>query len=104
MTYHVLRGNFRHAQRAQIRWLPLPDLRLRLLLLGVIVVVNTMIGLATPPYGLLLFVVSSITNSPIRDTIRHLLPFLAIMIAGLAIITFLPDLVLWLPRLYGYRG
>jgi len=71
---------------------------------GVIVVVNTMIGLATPPYGLLLFVVSSITNSPIRDTIRHLLPFLAIMIAGLAIITFLPDLVLWLPRLYGYRG
>lgn len=71
---------------------------------GVIVVVNTMIGLATPPYGLLLFVVTSITRSTIRDTIRHLLPFLAIMIAGLAIITFLPDLVLWLPRLYGYSG
>ena len=71
---------------------------------GVIVVVNTMIGLATPPYGLLLFVVTSITKSPIRDTIRHLLPFLAIMIAGLAIITFVPDLVLWLPRLYGYKG
>lgn len=71
---------------------------------GVIVVVNTMIGLATPPYGLLLFVVTSITKSPIRDTIRHLLPFLAIMVAGLAIITFVPDLVLWLPRLYGYKG
>jgi tripartite ATP-independent transporter DctM subunit len=71
---------------------------------GVIVVVNTMIGLATPPYGLLLFVVTSITKSPIGDTIRHLLPFLAIMIAGLAIITFVPDLVLWLPRLYGYKG
>jgi len=71
---------------------------------GVIVVVNTMIGLATPPYGLLLFVVTSITRSPIGDTIRHLLPFLAIMIAGLAIITFVPDLVLWLPRLYGYKG
>ena len=71
---------------------------------GVIVVVNTMIGLATPPYGLLLFVVTSITRSPIRETIRHLLPFLAILIAGLAIITFLPDLVLWLPRLYGYKG
>ena len=66
--------------------------------------VNTMIGLATPPYGLLLFVVTSITRSPIRDTIRHLLPFLAIMVAGLAIITFLPELVLWLPRLYGYNG
>ncbi|MEC7257068.1 MAG: TRAP transporter large permease, partial [Pseudomonadota bacterium] len=71
---------------------------------GVIVVVNTMIGLATPPYGLLLFVVTSITRAPIRDTIRHLLPFLALMIVGLGIITFLPDLVLWLPRLYGYRG
>lgn len=71
---------------------------------GVIVVVNTMIGLATPPYGLLLFVVSSITRSPVRETIRFLLPFLAIMIGGLAIITYVPDLVLWLPRLYGYNG
>lgn len=69
---------------------------------GVIVVVNTMIGLATPPYGLLLFVVSGITKSPIGQTIRHLLPFLAIMILGLGIITFVPDVVLWLPRLYGY--
>ncbi|KAA9008861.1 TRAP transporter large permease [Histidinibacterium aquaticum] len=71
---------------------------------GVIVVVNTMIGLATPPYGLLLFVVSSITKSPVAETIRYLLPFLAIMIGGLAIITYVPDLVLWLPRLYGYNG
>ena len=71
---------------------------------GVIVVVNTMIGLATPPYGLLLFVVTSITRAPIRQTIRHLLPFLAIMVVGLGIITFVPDLVLWLPRLYGYGG
>ncbi|MBY6154677.1 TRAP transporter large permease [Vannielia litorea] len=71
---------------------------------GVIVVVNTMIGLATPPYGLLLFVVTSITRSPIRQTIRYLLPFLAVLVAGLAIITFVPDVVLWLPRLYGYGG
>jgi tripartite ATP-independent transporter DctM subunit len=71
---------------------------------GVIVVVNTMIGLATPPYGLLLFVVTSITRSPISATIRHLLPFLAIMIVGLAMITFVEDVVLWLPRLYGYNG
>lgn len=71
---------------------------------GVIVVVNTMIGLATPPYGLLLFVVSSITRAPLRDTIWHLLPFLALMIVGLGVITFVPNLVLWLPRLYGYGG
>ncbi|OOY03238.1 TRAP transporter large permease [Thioclava sp. F28-4] len=71
---------------------------------GVVVVVNTMIGLATPPYGLLLFVVSGITKSPIGQTIRHLVPFLIIMIVGLAIITFVPGTVLWLPRLYGYGG
>ncbi|WP_316016116.1 TRAP transporter large permease [Roseobacter sp. HKCCA0434] len=71
---------------------------------GVIVVVNTMIGLATPPYGLLLFVVSSITRAPVKETIRHLLPFLGIMMVGLAVITFVPDVVLWLPRLYGYGG
>ncbi|SLN63716.1 Sialic acid TRAP transporter permease protein SiaT [Aquimixticola soesokkakensis] len=69
---------------------------------GVIVVVNTMIGLTTPPYGLLLFVVSSITKSPVAQTIRYLMPFLGIMIVGLGIITFVPGLVLWLPRLYGY--
>jgi tripartite ATP-independent transporter DctM subunit len=71
---------------------------------GVIVVVNTMIGLATPPYGLLLFVVSSITRVPVRQTIRCLLPFLAIMVVGLGVITFVPGVVLWLPRLYGYNG
>lgn len=71
---------------------------------GVVVVVNTMIGLATPPYGLLLFVVSSITRSPTGETIRHLLPFLAVMVIGLGLITFVPDLILWLPRLYGYSG
>ncbi|SFG78820.1 TRAP transporter, DctM subunit [Palleronia marisminoris] len=69
---------------------------------GVIVVVNTMLGLVTPPYGLLLFVVSGITRTPIGQTIWHLLPFVAIMIVGLAIITFIPSVVLWLPRLYGY--
>ena len=71
---------------------------------GVIVVVNTMIGLATPPYGLLLFVVSGLTKSPIGQTVRHLMPFLGIMIVGLGIITFVPGIVLWLPRLYGYAN
>jgi tripartite ATP-independent transporter DctM subunit len=69
---------------------------------GVIVVVNTMIGLATPPYGLLLFVVSGLTKTPIGETIRALLPFLGILIFGLLVITYVPDIVLWLPRLYGY--
>ncbi|SDK01637.1 TRAP transporter large permease [Aliiruegeria lutimaris] len=71
---------------------------------GVVVVVNTMIGLATPPYGLLLFVVSGITKAPIGQTIQSLLPFLFILIVGLAVITFAPGIVLALPRLYGYGG
>ncbi len=71
---------------------------------GVMVVVNIMLGLVTPPYGLLLFVMTSITGVPLRDLVRDVLPFLAAMITALAIITFVPEIVLWLPRLLGYEG
>ena len=63
-----------------------------------------MLGLVTPPYGLLLFVMTSITGVPLRDLVRDVLPFLAAMITALAIITFVPEIVLWLPRLLGYEG
>ncbi|WP_417725216.1 TRAP transporter large permease [Salipiger sp.] len=72
--------------------------------LGVIVVVNAMIGLITPPYGLLLFIVSSISGAPLMQIIRDLLPFLCALLVALGIITFCPDVVLWLPRLLGYQG
>jgi TRAP-type C4-dicarboxylate transport system permease large subunit len=71
---------------------------------GVMVVVNVMLGLVTPPYGLLLFVMTSITGVPLRDIVRDVLPFLAAMIVALALITFVPETVLWLPRLFGYEG
>jgi tripartite ATP-independent transporter DctM subunit len=71
---------------------------------GVMVVVNIMLGLVTPPYGLLLFVMNSITGVPLRDIVRDVMPFLAAMIVALAIITFVPETVLWLPRLFGYEG
>jgi C4-dicarboxylate transporter DctM subunit len=71
---------------------------------GVVVVVNIMIGLVTPPYGLLLFVMNNITGVPLRDIVRDALPFLIAMIASLALITFIPELVLSLPRLLGYQG
>ena len=71
---------------------------------GVMVVVNVMLGLVTPPYGLLLFVMTSITGVPLREIVRDVLPFLAAMIAALALITFVPETVLWLPRLLGYEG
>lgn len=71
---------------------------------GVVVVVNIMLGLITPPYGLLLFVMTRIANVPIRDIVREVLPFLWAMAASLALITLFPELVLWLPRLLGYQG
>jgi C4-dicarboxylate transporter, DctM subunit len=71
---------------------------------GVVVVVNLMIGLITPPYGLLLFVVSNIASASLLTIIRDILPFLLAMLAALALITFVPDVVLWLPRLFGYAG
>lgn len=71
---------------------------------GVVVVVNLMIGLITPPYGLLLFVVGSIAQAPLLPVIRDVLPFLTAMIGALLLITFVPDVVLWLPRLLGYAG
>lgn len=71
---------------------------------GVVVVVNAMIGLVTPPYGLLLFVVANITRAPLAAIIRDLMPFLYALVAALALITFWPDFVLFVPRLLGYQG
>jgi C4-dicarboxylate transporter, DctM subunit len=71
---------------------------------GVMVVVNIMLGLVTPPYGLLLFVMTSITGVPLRAIVREVMPFLGVMIVALAVITFVPETVLWLPRLFGYEG
>jgi tripartite ATP-independent transporter DctM subunit len=71
---------------------------------GVVAVVNIMIGLITPPYGLLLFIISAISGAPLRGIIRDTMPFVWAMLAALAIITFVPDTVLWLPRLMGYKG
>ncbi|MDP3414419.1 TRAP transporter large permease [Falsiroseomonas sp.] len=71
---------------------------------GVVVVVNIMLGLVTPPYGLLLFIVAKISNAPLSAVVRHTLPFVLAMMAALALITFIPELVLWMPRQFGYQG
>ncbi|MEQ9813708.1 MAG: TRAP transporter large permease [Azospirillaceae bacterium] len=71
---------------------------------GVVVVVNIMIGLSTPPFGLLLFVTANITRAPLGAIIRDLLPFLGMLIVSLLIITYVPDVVLTVPRLFGYQG
>ncbi|TMH71731.1 MAG: TRAP transporter large permease [Betaproteobacteria bacterium] len=71
---------------------------------GVVIVVNMMIGLLTPPYGVLLFVLSGLTGTPVKAIVRELVPFILALIAVLFLITFVPSLVLALPTLAGYIG
>ena len=71
---------------------------------GVVVVINVMIGLVTPPFGLLLFVVANMTRQPLAAIVRECVPFIAAAIVVLAIVTFVPDTILWLPRIFGYKG
>jgi C4-dicarboxylate transporter, DctM subunit len=71
---------------------------------GVMAVTNIMLGLVTPPYGLLLFMMTKVADVPLRDLVREVMPFLYVMIGALAAITLFPDLVLFLPRLMGYKG
>jgi tripartite ATP-independent transporter DctM subunit len=70
---------------------------------GVVAVVNIMLGLITPPYGLLLFLMVKIAEVPLRELVREVMPFLGVMVGALALITFVPSLVLFLPRLLGYQ-
>jgi TRAP-type C4-dicarboxylate transport system permease large subunit len=71
---------------------------------GVVIVLNMMIGLSTPPFGVLLFIVSNTTGTPLNDVIRQIWPFLAIMIVSLVVLILFPDIVLFVPRLMGYEG
>ena len=71
---------------------------------GVLIVVNSMIGLITPPYGILLFVINAVTGIPLKDIIREIWPFLGVLLAALLFLILVPDAVLWLPRLFGYAG
>lgn len=80
------------------------ELGIDLVHFGVVAIVNCMIGLITPPYGILLFVLNAVTRIPLAEIIREIWPFLiALLLALLALVLF-PGLVLWLPRMFGYAG
>lgn len=70
--------------------------------LGIVVVVNLMIGLLTPPVGLLLYVVCGMTKLSLERVVRGVLPFLGVEIIVLFIITYVEPLSMFLPRLFGY--
>ena len=71
---------------------------------GVIAVINTMIGLITPPFGMLLFVINAVTGIQLGEIIRETWVFIVVLIAALFVLIIVPDIVLWLPRKFGYMG
>ncbi len=72
---------------------------------GIVVVFNMMIGLSTPPFGMLLFITSGISSTPLKDVIKEIWLPLGAMLFVLLVITFVPDVTLTLPRmLLDYKG
>ena len=80
------------------------ELGIDLVHFGVVAVVNCMIGLITPPYGILLFVINALTRIPLAEIIREIWIFIAVLILALLVLIFVPDATLMLPRLFGYEG
>jgi tripartite ATP-independent transporter DctM subunit len=80
------------------------ELGIDLVHFGVVAVVNCMIGLITPPYGILLFVINAVTGISLREIIGEIWGFLGVLILALLLLILVPDIVLFLPRLLGYAG
>jgi len=68
---------------------------------GIVVVLNMMVGLTLPPHGLLLFVMSGLTGTPLAEIFREVPPFILAMLAIVLAVTLFPDIALWLPRSAG---
>lgn len=69
--------------------------------LGVVMILNLVIGLLSPPVGLVLYVMSSVTGASVQQVMRGVLPFLLPLAVTLLIVTFVPAVSLWLPQLLG---
>ncbi|WP_319562859.1 TRAP transporter large permease [Marispirochaeta sp.] len=68
---------------------------------GVMITLNMMIGLSTPPFGMLLFVVSGISKTPLKEVIKEIMPMLLVLFGVLFFVTYVPQVVLFLPRILG---
>ncbi len=69
---------------------------------GIIMVLNLCIGLCTPPVGSVLFVGVGVAKTTIEKVVRPLLPMFIAMIIALMFVTYIPELTLWLPKMFGY--
>jgi tripartite ATP-independent transporter DctM subunit len=68
---------------------------------GVVITLNMMIGLSTPPFGMLLFVVSGISGTPLKVVIKSIAPMLIVLFVVLFLITYVPPLVTFIPNYFG---
>lgn len=77
------------------------ELGIDLIHFGVVIVLNMMIGLSTPPMGMLLFIVSGISGTPLKKVIKEALPMILVLLSVLFLITYVPEIVLIVPRTFG---
>lgn len=71
---------------------------------GVVITLNMMIGMCTPPYGMGLFIVSGISNTPVFKVIKEILPMIFVLIIVLLLISFIPDIVMFIPNILWTRS
>lgn len=77
-------------------------LHIDLVFFGVMLVVNMMIGLVTPPFGMLLFVINALAGVPLKGMIREAWLFIGVLVSALVLMTVFPETILWLPHQLGY--
>jgi tripartite ATP-independent transporter DctM subunit len=65
---------------------------------GIVCILNLMLGLLTPPIGMVLYVLSSVSNTPFEKIVKAITPYLIVLASILLLITFVPSLVTWLPN------
>jgi TRAP-type C4-dicarboxylate transport system permease large subunit len=69
-----------------------------------VVILNFMIAQITPPYGLILFVLSALTGVPMREINREIWPFVVPLVIVLLLLIVFPAITLGLPWMFGYKG
>lgn len=103
----LILGTFMEGTAAMILTVPIiltvtNQLGLNPVFVGVVVVLNLMIGLITPPLGLCLYVTCSVGKISLEDLFKAIWPFLLAEVVVLFLVTYIPDIALFLPRLFGY--
>jgi len=99
----LILGMFLDTSAIQVIFLPLvipaaQALGIDLVHFGVVICLNMMVGLLTPPFGMLLFITSGISRTPLKDVIKETLPMIVVMIIFLFILTFVPGIIMFIPN------